>query len=264
MPLRVLTVTLLIRIVERMASRIASIQMFLYGLFPVLLPPKELTRLMGAYYLRSYEHLGNTFDADLHQWTLEHWEEGAVSTHMAVPGTVLVLGAGLGRESLILAQRGHRVIGVDTNGTGLQIAARRAVQQQVDVLFVQADFHRLPLLHADYVFLSGVMYSAIPGRALRQACVRQFREITAHHGTVILNFLRSQELQTGTHRALQRLNRWLVKLPGANLAYQLGDTCSHGHFMHAFLDEAELRSELTESGATILQLNWTQGYVVLS
>jgi SAM-dependent methyltransferase len=263
---RVLTVRLLIRLVERVASLVSSFQMLLYGLLPVLLPPEELTGLVRSYYGHSYEKLTKRFAADTHTWTLEHWEEGVVARHMTRPGTVVVLGSGLGRESIALAQRGHQVIAVDTNLDGLQMANRRAAEQNVEVTFVQADFQRLPLIPSsvDYVFMSGVMYSAIPGRRLRQACVRHFRETKGKDGTVILNFILSHELQTRTHRAIHHLNRWLMRLPGSNHAYQLGDVCSHGHFMHAFVDEAEIRSELMESGATILELNWREGFAVIA
>jgi hypothetical protein len=79
-----------------------------------------------------------------------------------------------------------------------------------------------------------------------------------------LNFLLSHEWQTKTHRVIHGINRWLQRLPGSNQSYQLGDFCSHGHFMHTFLDEAEIRSELTEAGATILELNWKEGFAVIA
>lgn len=266
MRFRVLILKTVTSLVERLASLVSSIQMLLYGILPVLMPQEELTSLVSAYYGRSYKSLTQHFNAHTHKWTLESWEEEVVSRYMSIPGTVTVLGAGLGRESLVLARRGHRVIGIDNNIDGLQIAARRASQEILHVAFVRADFHRLPILplKTDYVFMSGVMYSAIPGRKLRQACVGHFRNTIGKDGKVILNFVVSHELQTQTHRAIQRLNHWLMKLPGSNQAFQLGDVCSHGHFMHAFLDEAELRSELTEAGATILELNWNEGFVVLT
>jgi hypothetical protein len=53
-----------------------------------------------------------------------------------------------------------------------------------------------------------------------------------------------------TDRPAYTLNAWLAGLPGANPSYQAGDLVSHDHFLHAFLSEEELRSELTEAGAT--------------
>ena len=55
-----------------------------------------------------------------------------------------------------------------------------------------------------------------------------------------------------------------MKLPGANASYQPGDTCAQGHFLHLFATEEEIRSELTETKATIVALNWPNGFAVVS
>jgi len=256
--------TLLARLVEGVGRLASQVQFFLYGILPALLSPDELSALTRTYYNRSYRGLEREFSADAYKWTLDPWEEAVAVKHMASEGTVIVLGAGLGREAIALAQKGHRVLGIDNNHDGLRIAATRATG--LSVAFVQGDFQRLPIgdRQADYVFLSGIMYSSIPGKHGRQECVRRFRSILQRDGKIALNFLRSHEWQTRTHRTIHRINRWLKKLPGSNQAYQLGDFCPHGHFMHAFLDEAEIRSELTEAGATILELNWSEGFVVIS
>jgi ubiquinone/menaquinone biosynthesis C-methylase UbiE len=263
---RITVIVLLTRFVEGVGSLISQIQFLLYGALPALLPPDALSALIRTYYNRSYSGLDREFRADEYKWALDDWEEAVTARHMSVKGTVVVLGAGLGRESIALAQGGHRVLGLDNNHNGLHIAARQASLLNLPVTFAQADFQLLPIgeQKTDYVFLSSVMYSAIPGKPQRQECVRRFRSTLQRDGKIVLNFLLSHEWQTKTHRMIDGINRWLLKLPGSNQAYQLGDFCSHGHFMHAFLDEAEIRSELTEAGATILELNWNKGYAVLA
>lgn len=266
MRLRITAIVLLTRFVERTGSLLSQIQFFLYGVLPVLLPPDELIALTRTYYRRSYEGLEQDFHADRYKWTLDNWEETVAAKHMASNGTVVVLGAGLGRESIALAERGHRVIGLDNNYDGLHIAAARASETRLPVVFLQGDFRQLPIGNgqADYLFLSSVMYSAIPGRRQRQECIRAFRSALRQEGKIVLSFLFSHEWQTKSHRLIEAVNRWLLKLPGSNQDYQLGDFCSHSHFMHAFLDETELRSELAEAGATILELNWKEGFAVIA
>lgn len=266
MRLRVAAIVLLTRFIERTSSLISQFQFFLYGVLPVLLPPDELTALTRTYYRRSYGGLERDFHADRYKWTLENWEETVAMKHLASNGTVVVLGAGLGRESIALAERGHRVIGLDDNYDGLHIAAARASASHLPVIFIQGDFRRLPIgnRQADCLFLSSVMYSAIPGRRQRQECIRQFLRVLRQEGKIVLNFLISHEWQTKSHRLIASVNRWFLKLPGSNQDYQLGDFCSHSHFMHAFLDETELRAELTEAGAIILELNWMEGYAVIA
>lgn len=266
MRIRVTVIILLTRLVEFIGSLVSQIQFFLYGVLPVLLPPDELAALTRTYYNRSYGGLEREFRADAYKWTLDNWEAVVAAKHMVSKGLVVVLGAGLGRESIALAEHGHRVLGLDNNYDGLRIAAARGPSAHLPVLFVQADFRRLPVRKggADYVLLSSVMYSAIPGRQQRQECVREFRSVLRSDGKIVLNFLLSHEWQAGSHRFIDACNRFLLKLPGSNQAYQLGDFCSHGHFMHTFLDEAEIRSELIEAGATILELNWSEGFVVIA
>ena len=43
-----------------------------------------------------------------------------------------------------------------------------------------------------------------------------------------------------------------------------GDTCTNGHFMHIFRDEEELRTEIAGADLSLLELNWPDGYAVLS
>ena len=104
----------------------------------------------------------------------EPWEEEVVVQHKILSGTTIVLGAGVGRESIALAQRGLRVIGLDINHDALCLAARTALAKSVDVAFVQASFLALPIVfrQMDYLFLSGIMYSSVPGRHSRQVWLR--------------------------------------------------------------------------------------------
>lgn len=265
MPVRISAIILFTRLVEGVGRVVSQVQFFLYGILPALLSPDELTALTRTYYNRSYGGLEREFRADGYKWTLDNWEATVAAKHMVSKGLVVVLGAGLGRESIALAEHGHRVLGLDNNYEGLQIAGARASSSHLPVHFVQADFRRLPVGEgrADYVFLSGVMYSAIPDRQQRQECIREFRSTLRSDGKIVLNFLLSHEWQDRSHRWIHTCNQWLLKLPGSNQAYQRGDFCSHGHFMHAFLDETEIRSELTEAGATILELNWSEGFAVI-
>jgi hypothetical protein len=79
-----------------------------------------------------------------------------------------------------------------------------------------------------------------------------------------LNYCIGQTVELRPNRRIHTFNSWLAGLPGANPTYQPGDLVSHDHFLHAFLSEEELRSELTETGATIVQLNWNKQFAVLT
>jgi ubiquinone/menaquinone biosynthesis C-methylase UbiE len=259
-------ITALVRICEQVAGLSFRIQQLLTGILPALLPPKEMTDLIRAHYDRSYRGVAAVVPEIWCKWTLESWEEEVLVRHKMTTGTILVLGAGVGRESIALAQRGLRVVGLDINGESLRVASQQAMAKGLRPLFAQADFLAVPVgaARVDYVFMSGIMYSSIPGRQERQAWLRSLRPCMRTSGLIVLNFLIARELRTRTRRFIHRLNNWLRTLPGANRSYQLGDTCSQSHFLHAFVDEEEIRSELRDAGAEIDRLHWQEGFAVLS
>ncbi|SPP65483.1 class I SAM-dependent methyltransferase [Nitrospira lenta] len=266
MPLLALIVTGCAKLVGVLVRWLTQLHLFLYGILPALLPPDRLRTLMRRYYDLSYEQAGTRIPLTAYSWSLETWEERILTQHLSPPATILVLGAGLGRESLALAQRGYRVLALDVARGGLIVGARRAASLHLPVTFIQADFLTLPVQAASvaYVLLSGVMYSAVPGRAQRQAWLRSLRTCLTPGGTLVLNYVIAREPDTALTRMSRRCTRAILSWPGSNPTYQDGDTCTNDHFMHVFRDEHELRTEITEAGATLIELHWPDGYAVLS
>jgi 2-polyprenyl-3-methyl-5-hydroxy-6-metoxy-1,4-benzoquinol methylase len=261
---------LLIIYLSRICARIGflayEITEFLNSLMPALLSADELTRLIRVHYEGMYRNAAVQYTADILEWGLEPWEEEVVVRYKIASGTSMVLGAGVGRESIALAQRGLRVIGLDINHDALSLAVRTALSKSVVVAFVQANFLALPIVprQMDYLFLSGIMYSSVPGRQARQAWLKNLSTHMKIGGVTVVSFLIDRNRKSYSSRLAHRLNIWVARLPGANAAYQRGDQFSGGHFLHAFLNEAELRSELTETGATILDLNWERQFAVFA
>ncbi len=266
MQLLAIIVTGCAKLVGVLVGGLAQIHMFLYGILPALLPPDRLGTLMRRYYDMSYEQAGTRIPLTAYSWSLEAWEERVLAQHLSRPDTILILGAGLGRESLALAQRGYRVLALDFAHGGLVIGARRAASLNLPVTFLQADFLTLPVQAASvaYILLSGVMYSAVPGRTRRQEWLRSLRTCLAPGGKLVLNFVIAREPETALTRTIRRCTGAILSWPGTNQTYQDGDTCTNGHFMHVFRDEEELRAEVTETGAILIELNWPDGYAVLS
>lgn len=262
----VMVVKGLTAIIERTALLISRLQVLLYGILPALLPPEELSGLIRGYYDTSYRNVADRHPEEAYKWTLEPWEERVLARHMTNKGTVLALGAGIGRESIALAEHGFRVVGLDINREGLLLATHRAARQGVRSSFLQGDFLAVPIRpkSVDYVLLSGVMFSSIPGRTRRQNCLQHLRLLLKPGGKAILNFLIAREEETRTQRLIHRLNAWLLRLPWSNQEYQPGDTCTNSHFMHVFAHERELRDELSESGATTVEVVWQEGFAVVA
>lgn len=261
---------LCIRIFDGISTRIITflfrIQQLLTGVLPAVASPDELTRYLQAHYGHTYHNAPAQYPEYSPIWALEPWEEDVVAHQMSRPGTVLVLGTGVGRESIAIAQRGYRVVGLELHFDALHWAIQRATARGASVCFVQASFLAIPVRvgSVDYILLPSVMYSAIPGKRQRQTWLRNIRTSLKPQGRAILNFMVDREPETTTQRLTLALARHIMKLPGANKSYQPGDTCHQSHFLHIFRTKEELRSEVTETGATIHALNWASGYVVLS
>ena len=261
-----LLVSYLSRICARIGGLAFELATFLNSILPALLSADELTRLIRVHYEGMYGNAAAQYSAEVLNWGLEPWEEEVVVRHKIVSGITMVLGAGVGRESIALAQRGLHVIGVDINSNALSLAARTAQSKSVNVAFVQASFLALPIIprQMDYLFLSGIMYSSVPGRHARQAWLRSLSTNLKTGGLTVVSFLIDRTDKSDPPRLAYRLSAWLAGLPGANHAYQLGDVFSSGHFLHAFVTEEDLRSEMTETGATIVQLDWNRQFAVLT
>lgn len=239
--------------------------LFLTGMLPALLPPATLTKLIRSHYDHRYDDTYSHFASPSHEWPLEQWEEEVLARHHIVSGKILVLGTGVGRESIALAKRGLQVVGLDISRSALRMAAQVARTAGVPVTFVQADFLALPTHPApfDYILLPSIMYSAIPSRSWRQTWLRQLTNLLSPKGLAILQFLVDSAPSTRRKRISETTNRWLTRLPGTNHLYQPGDTCPQGHFLHAFQSEPELRQELSESGVVLRELNWQGQYLVV-
>ena len=251
---------------DAIGSVFQRLAILLHSLLPALLSPADLMKLIKDHYDTSYAHTAPQFTTDVYEWALESWEQEVVQRHSIASGRILVLGAGVGREAIALAKRGLSVVGLDVNGVALQVATKTAQTSGVPAQFVQADFLHLPFTpaHFRYVIMSGIMYSSIPGRAQRQAWLANLLRHLAPEGLVILNFLIDHPPPSRIQRIGRAINRVLVALPGANRAYQPGDSCAQGHFLHAFQDESEIREELEEAGVQTHELNWRRGFAVVS
>ena len=261
---------LVIRRLSHISARIGGffheLTQLLNSLLPAILPTTELTKLIQGYYENGYRGAGKYYPTEVQGTGLAVWEETVLTQYNISSGTVLVLGAGVGRESIEFARRGLLVIGLDISQEALQLAVRTTQEQHIKALFIQGSFYQIPTILGcvDLIFLSGIMYSAIPGCRLRQEWLKKLSLYLKEGGLAVLSFYinRAEESQLAKH--IRLFNSWLSRLPGANPSYQPGDFVAHDHFLHAFLDEKELRTELAETGATTVQINWDEQFAVLA
>lgn len=102
-------------------------------------------------------------------------------------GTILVPGSGVGREALHLARDGYKVVGVDLIPEMVQAATRHATEEHLNAEFVCGDISTLDFgaQRFDGVYMTPLVYSFIPGRERRIACLRQLGRHLAPGGAVL-------------------------------------------------------------------------------
>lgn len=102
-------------------------------------------------------------------------------------GVLLVPGSGVGREALHLARAGYKVIGVDLIPEMVQAAVRHATEEKLDAEFVCGDIATLDFgaRRFDGVYMTPLVYSFIPGRERRIACLRQLGRHLVPGGAVL-------------------------------------------------------------------------------
>ncbi|HUR22244.1 MAG TPA: class I SAM-dependent methyltransferase [Acidimicrobiales bacterium] len=93
------------------------------------------------------------------------------------PGTALELAAGEGRHARWLASRGWRVVAADFSETALRRAKHEANAEGLDIHFVVADVHTLPLPPAAFDLVLATFFHPRPSErpALYPTLVRALR-----------------------------------------------------------------------------------------
>lgn len=104
----------------------------------------------------------------------------------SLPGTLVDLGCGEGRDSIYFARRGYRVVGVDISSVGIRKAERRASRLGVNVRFLVGDIRTYRLgRRTDVVFCSGALNN-LP-RRIRPSRFEHFKANTAPGGINAMN-----------------------------------------------------------------------------
>lgn len=128
-------------------------------------------------------------------WTAEPNRFLVSETQKLTPGRALDLACGEGRNSVWLAERGWRVVGVDFSEVGLQKARALAAAREVEAEWVRADLteYRPDARTFDLVML---FYLQVPA-AERKVVLAAAAEAVAPRGTLLLVAHDSTNLEHG-------------------------------------------------------------------
>jgi cyclopropane fatty-acyl-phospholipid synthase-like methyltransferase len=158
--------------------------------------------------------------------------------------TVLDLGAGGGRHSLMLAQEGFQVVALDVSDTALRLLDRRAKRMGLrNLVAVRHEMKDLPFVdgYFDAVLSTNVIHHG--SRADIRQVLSEVRRVLRAGGRALLVVISANDFRVGDGRALE---------PGTRV---FTDGEEEG-ITHHFFTEAELRSML--SGFRILAIEEKQ------
>lgn len=209
--------------------------------------------LMDAEALNEVTHLsysgGTGFDSEEHNLGgLWPWEEEVVRTHLGDCRTILVAGAGGGREAIALSRLGYEVTAFDFCSTLTAACRRHCDQSDPAVRVLDAPPDALPegLGLYDGVVAGRGFYHHILGRRRRIGFLRGCREHLAAGGPLFLSDFFTRGDRSPTHRNIRLIANTVRRLRLIPETVELGDWLTDC-VQHAFV-QGEIESELKEAG----------------
>ena len=113
---------------------------------------------------------------------------GFCDNYLSEGATVLDLGCGGGRNAHYLAERGHKVFGVDIAQAAVEFCQKRFARFDLPGAFRQGEFDRIPFPDSPF---SGVICTAAFDHVTfdtAQAAIAEIRRVLAPGGVILLTF----------------------------------------------------------------------------
>jgi SAM-dependent methyltransferase len=181
------------------------------------------------------------------------WEREFFGRYLNPGSSVLVVGAGSGRDVLGLLQSGHRVEGVELS--------RRAADRARRILAdsgLQATIHTAAIENwassgrYDAIIFSWYCYCFIPMAKRRVEVLAKLRECLLPGGRILISYLPHREEKPS--RVIPIVS-WLMRLTRSDWRLEPGDILiympAHIRFQHTFRPE-EIESEVVAAGLRVV------------
>jgi SAM-dependent methyltransferase len=222
----------------------------LVGLFLGLLDADDRVLLDEEYYDSATEPVEGAQrrydDERLVDRGLFDWERRAVEEHFEPGGSVVILGAGAGREVLALLEAGFDARGYDPHPGLVERGSRLLAERGHPDRLERSERSSLPpeIADADAIVLGWGMYTLIAGRSVRVELLRQAAARLRPGAPLLLSFFPAPERMRQL-RVAHAIAGAVSRLRGARPP-ELGDWLLP-NFVHLFTEDA-IRAELDEAG----------------
>jgi ubiquinone/menaquinone biosynthesis C-methylase UbiE len=150
--------------------------------------PPGVTR--GLWQYLHDDAIARGYDASLGDAALVHLDCHFVHQHCPQPGRLVDLGCGTGRLAMAMAQRGHRVVGVDLSAPMLRVAGQKALAAGVAVDRVQANLVELGCLDDASFDYAACLFSTlgmIAGQDQRRGVLAHVHRLLRPGGVLVLH-----------------------------------------------------------------------------
>lgn len=192
---------------------------------------------------------------------LMEWEERAYGRFLPEEGKLGLIGCGTGREAIALADRGHRVVGVDSSEVCLRKARENIAAAGSAVTFLSgdiADFDFPEGRYSAFVF-TWYIYCYIPGSSTRVGVLERLARRLTAGGRILLSVPRTDLFSPV---ASPRAARWTARLtfnprtPEPRDRYLVRTLGDGGLLWMAALDRRDIESEAKAAG--LRTLHWVE------
>lgn len=186
-------------------------------------------------------------DEEYNQSGFWEWEFKAIQTHFKACKTILLAGAGGGREIFALHALGYEVDAFECNPNFVKFANEFLQKHQINCTIQIAARDTCPIYEKIYdgLIVGWTAYSLIQGRQTRIDFLKQMRDRVKSGSPILLSFLYAYKSakyykMISTIANLIRAIRWQSKT-------EIGDFILPENFVHYFSKE-QISSELKEAG----------------
>jgi SAM-dependent methyltransferase len=228
---------------------------FIQSLALMVMRPNDLIEFSRQTYARKkmVEGFGRQ---DLVSPTLHLDEQTLLDKLPLKKGRLLLLGVGGGREAIPLAQMGFEVTGVDFVPEMVEKAKENAASHGVRIEGLVQEISKIDVSAGSYdvAWLSAAMYSCVPTKSRRVEMLQSISNALKPGGYFLCQF--RWAAKDGPAHLWELVRKIVAFITLGNIWYEKGDTLSYNlEFIHAFSQEAEVRSEFAEGGFKVLHLH---------